>query len=85
MCVCVCVCVCVCQSDPLGEDGGGHPESEVVHSLHQSQQILGPALVLWLLPRLHRERERERERRESECVKRTAVFGMERYRKRMLV
>ena len=83
MCVCVRVRVrvCVCQSDPLGEDGGGHPESEVVHSLHQSQQILGPALVLWLLPRLHRERER----RESECVKRTAVFGMERYRKRMLV
>ncbi len=36
----------------LREDGSSNPQSEVVHSLNQSQDILGTMLVFRLLPRL---------------------------------
>ena len=37
---------------PLGEDGGGHPEGEVVDPLHQSEDVLSSVSVLGLLPGL---------------------------------
>lgn len=36
----------------MGKDGGGNPESEVVHPLHEPQDVVSPVLVLLFLPGL---------------------------------
>ena len=62
-------------ADPLRQDGSGHPQSQVVHSLHQTQQVLCPVLVLWFLPRLFEKRGRERERERGPHVLWSCVCG----------
>lgn len=37
-------------TDLLREDGSGYPQCEVVHSLHQPQNVLCSTPIFWLLP-----------------------------------